>query len=218
MPNWDKVVRGWRVSRVDKAIGFFDRALRAVAGVASSAERFPESNDADMSPAEREEVIGMMRVNHAGEVCAQSLYLAQAMIARGPELREHFLKSAEEEAAHLAWMRTRLAELGGRRSFLDPLWFAGASGIALLAAAAGDRTSLAFLRETERQVGEHLAGHLKRLPAGDERSRAMLSRMRDDELAHAQGAEQRGGPEMPMAGRVAMRAAARVMTGIAAYV
>lgn len=206
------------MSKVDTAIGLFDRALRALAGVAASAERFPDANDAGLSVSERAEVIGMMRVNHAGEVCAQSLYLAQAMVARDSDLREHFLRSAEEEAAHLAWMRTRLAELGGRRSLLDPLWFAGASGVALLAAAAGDRTSLAFLRETERQVGDHLAGHLKRLPAGDERSRAMLSRMRDDELAHAQGAELRGGPEMPMVGRVAMRAAARVMTGIAAYV
>lgn len=206
------------MSNFDSAIGLFDRSLRALAGVASSAQSFPEADDANLSDDERSRVVAMMRINHAGEVCAQSLYLAQAVVARDPVLREHFLRSAEEEAAHLAWMRTRLSELGGRRSLLDPLWFIGASGIALLAGIAGDRPSLAFLRETERQVGAHLEGHLRRLPVTDQRSRAMLERMRDDELAHAQAAQERGGPGMPLPGRIVMRAAARVMTRVAAYV
>ena len=206
------------MSALDDVIGLFDRGLRAVAGVASSAESFPAANDSALTADERRQVISMMRVNHAGEVCAQSLYLAQALVARDPPLREHFLRSAEEESAHLAWMRTRLAELGGRRSLLDPLWFVGAAGIALAAAAAGDRVSLSFVHETEQQVGAHLDRHLQRLPSSDERSRAMLARMRDDELAHSAAAKARGAPDMPAPGRAAMRVASRVMTGVAAYV
>lgn len=206
------------MSPIDDAIGLFDRALRAVAGVAASAEKFPAGNDAALTADERRQVISMMRVNHAGEVCAQSLYLAQALAARDPALREHFLRSAEEESAHLAWMRARLAELGGRRSLLDPFWFAGAAGIALAAAAAGDRVSLSFLHETEQQVGAHLDRHLRSLPDADRRSQAMLTRMRDDELTHSAAAKARGAPDMPAPGRAAMRAAAGVMTGIAAYV
>ena len=206
------------MSAIDDAIGFFDRALRAVVGVAASAEKFPVANDATLTAEERRQIVSMMRVNHAGEVCAQSLYLAQALVARDPALREHFLRSAEEESAHLAWMRMRLAELGGRRSLLDPLWFAGAAGIALAAAAAGDRVSLAFLHETEQQVGAHLDGHLRRLPGADLRSQAMLARMRDDELAHSAAAKARGAPDMPVPGRVAMRLASGVMTGVASYV
>lgn len=206
------------MSPVDDAIGLFDRALRAVVGVAASAEKFPAPNDAALSADQRRQVVAMMRVNHAGEVCAQSLYLVQALVARDPALREHFLRSAEEESSHLAWMRTRLAELGGRRSLLDPLWFAGAAGIALVAAAAGDRVSLSFLHETEQQVGAHLDRHLRRLPDVDVRSQAMLARMRDDELAHSAAAKTRGAPDMPAPGRAAMRVASRVMTGVAAYV
>lgn len=203
---------------LDEAIGLFDRALRAVVGVGAATEKFPAANDATLADAERRQVISMMRVNHAGEVCAQSLYLAQAMAARDRALREHFLRSAEEEASHLAWMRMRLGELGGRRSLLDPFWFVGSAGIALIAAAAGDRVSLSFLHETEQQVGAHLERHLQRLPETDLRSRAMLERMRADELAHSAAAKARGAPDMPAPGRAVMRAASRVMTGVAAYV
>lgn len=204
---------------VDRVIALFDRGLRALVGVPRSNVEFPTSTASSISDdATRKRVGAMMRVNHAGEVCAQSLYLAHALSARDAELRDYFLRSAEEEVEHLAWMKTRLAELGDRRSLLDPFWFAGAAGIALVVSLAGDRAVLAFLRETENQVGDHLGRHLRRLPRDDQRSRAMLERMRADEIAHASAAKLHGGPEMPLPGRLLMRAAARVMTSVAAIV
>ena len=126
-----------------------------------------------------------MRVNHVGEVCAQALYSAQALATADPALRHQFERAAGEESDHLAWTAERLAELGARPSLLNPLWYAGAFGIGLLAARAGDATSLGFLIETERQVERHLEGHLERLPAGDQDSRAIVAQMKDDEASHA---------------------------------
>lgn len=203
---------------VDEVIRVFDRGLRAVSGVAQSSAVFPESADSSLGDKQRDEVGAMMRVNHAGEVCAQSLYLAQALAARRPELRAAFLRSGEEESEHLAWTAMRLDELGARRSMLDPLWFVGSAAIALAVAGLGDRHSLAFLRETELQVAEHLEGHLRRLPEADRRSRAIIERMRAEELGHAELAEREGAPTMHAAARLAMRVAARVMTTVAARV
>jgi ubiquinone biosynthesis monooxygenase Coq7 len=214
----DPVTAAARQDPVDDLVFIADRWLRAIAGVACSAVEFPGDDVAPPDQASRLEVAAMMRVNHAGELCAQSLYLAQALLARDARLREHFLGSADEEAEHLAWMQMRLAELGGRRSLLDPLWLAGAAAIAAAFAAAGDRSSLAFLRETELQVARHLDGHLARLPIGDLRSRAILERMRDDEQRHGDSARKLGAGELPLALRIAMKAAARVMTGVAARI
>jgi ubiquinone biosynthesis monooxygenase Coq7 len=156
-----------------------------------------------------------MRVNHVGEVCAQALYSAQALTTSNPSLRRQFEQAAREETDHLVWTERRLRELGARPSVLNPLWYAGAFGIGLLAGRAGDATSLGFLMETERQVERHLESHLERLPAGDRASRAIVSQMRDDEAAHAQGAERAGGVQLPLPVRWAMRLAARVMTATA---
>jgi ubiquinone biosynthesis monooxygenase Coq7 len=157
-------------------------------------------------------------VNHVGEVCAQALYTAQALATRNPGLREHFEKAAAEETDHLAWTEERLRELGDRTSLLNPLWYAGAFGIGLLAGRLGDRVSLGFVIETERQVEAHLQGHLERLPAQDHASRAIVAQMKDDEAAHAAGALSAGGIELPAPVKGLMRAAAKVMTTTAHYI
>jgi 3-demethoxyubiquinol 3-hydroxylase len=159
-----------------------------------------------------------MRVNHVGEVCAQALYSAQALATADPALRRQFERAAGEETDHLAWTAERLAELGARQSLLNPLWYAGAFGIGLLAARAGDATSLGFLIETERQVERHLEGHLDRLPVGDQESRAIVAQMKTDEATHAMAAEHAGGTRLAAPFRWAMRAAAKVMTTTAHYV
>jgi len=153
-----------------------------------------------------------MRVNHVGEVCAQALYQAQALTARTPEMREQCLAAAREETDHLAWTQQRLAELGDRTSLLNPLWYAGAFGVGLLAGRFGDSVSLGFVVETERQVEQHLASHLDRLPAADNASRAIVEQMKDDEVRHAERAEQTGAIRLPAPVRWLMRGAARVMT------
>ena len=159
-----------------------------------------------------------MRVNHVGEVCAQALYTAQAATTLDPVLRQHFERAAREETDHLAWPRARLEELGGRPSLLNPLWYAGAFAIGLAAGRLGDRTSLGFVVETERQVEAHLASHLDRLPAGDGASRAIVTQMKEDEAQHALQASEAGAAELPAPVRALMRAAAKVMTTTAHYI
>jgi ubiquinone biosynthesis monooxygenase Coq7 len=154
----------------------------------------------------------MMRVNHVGEVCAQALYQAQALTARTPELQRRMAAAAREEQDHLAWTEQRLQELGDRPSLLNPLWYAGSFAIGLLAGRLGDAASLGFVVETERQVEQHLAGHLDRLPAADARSRAIVEQMRDDERRHADDARDAGGHDLPLPVRWLMRGAAKVMT------
>lgn len=153
-----------------------------------------------------------MRVNHVGEVCAQALYQAQALTSRSQALRQQMAAAALEEVDHLAWTEQRLAELGDRPSWLNPLWYAGAFGIGLLAGRIGDRVSLGFVVETERQVEHHLAGHLERLPEADMRSRAIVEQMKSDEARHADDALAAGGIELPAPVRSLMRLAAKVMT------
>ena len=159
-----------------------------------------------------------MRVNHAGELAAQALYHGQALMARSAEARAMLLGAAESEADHLAWCETRLTELGARPSLLDPLWYAGSFAIGALAALAGDRVSLGFVVETERQVEGHLDEHLGRLPVGDDRSRAILETMRAEEIAHGATAAAAGGERLPAPVRALMRQTARVMTGTAYWV
>ena len=157
----------------------------------------------------------MMRVNHAGEIAAQGLYHGQALVARDPRTRELLLASASEETDHLAWCETRLTELADRPSRLDPLWYAGSFAIGVLAGVVGDRTSLGFVAETERQVERHLDGHLERLPVDDARSRAIVQQMRDDEIVHGQQARDAGGAELPAPVKQLMGATARLMTSTA---
>jgi len=202
---------------LDRFIGEFDRALRAIAGVANAARVSPGASkpDAPLEERERAHVAGLMRVNHVGEVCAQALYQGQALTARDAHARATLEKAAREEQDHLAWSAERIRELGGRPSLLNPLWYAGSLAIGALAGAMGDRWNLAFLAETERQVEEHLTGHLERLPAGDARTRAIVEAMRADEARHRQTAVGLGAAELPSPVRAAMRLASKVMTSVA---
>jgi ubiquinone biosynthesis monooxygenase Coq7 len=159
-----------------------------------------------------------MRVNHSGEVAAQALYHGQALVARSQATRAMLLDAARAETDHLAWCESRLLELGARPSLLNPLWYAGSFAIGALAALAGDRTSLGFVVETERQVEGHLGEHLGRLPVSDTRSRAILETMRAEEIAHGASAAAAGGQRLPQPVAALMRHTARVMTGTAYWV
>jgi ubiquinone biosynthesis monooxygenase Coq7 len=171
-----------------------------------------------LSPAERAHAAGLMRVNHVGEVCAQALYQAQKLATRSPSLRAAFEHAALEEEDHLAWTAKRLEALESRPSLLNPLWYVGSMAIGLAAGRLGDRVSLGFMAETERQVEQHLDSHLDELPAGDLESRAIVQQMRIDEAAHGKSAIDAGGIELPFPVRALMRAASKVMTRTAYYV
>jgi ubiquinone biosynthesis monooxygenase Coq7 len=200
----------------DLVIGF-DRALRTLLGRATTAREVPGTHmpEAQLSPAERRDAAGLMRVNHTGEVCAQALYAAQALVARDPTTRQSFAQAAREEEEHLAWTEGRLAELNDRVSLLNPLWYAGSFAIGVAAGLAGDRVNLGFVVETERQVEEHLTGHIDRLPAEDARSRAIVVQMRDDEARHGAKAQEAGAAELPGPVKGLMRLAAAVMKTVA---
>lgn len=171
-----------------------------------------KATDESLAQQEREHAAGLMRVNHAGEVAAQALYRGQARVARNEEIREHLLQAAQEEQDHLDWCADRLQELDSRPSQLSPVWYAGAYAIGAAAGLAGDHWSLGFVSETERQVEEHLEGHLKKLPENDQRSREIVQRMKEDEARHGQEARDAGGAELPPPVRGIMRLAAKVMT------
>jgi 3-demethoxyubiquinol 3-hydroxylase len=188
------------------------RAVRPRPAVAADQTR--------LAPNERRRAGALMRVNHVGEVCAQALYTAQALATPNSALRMHFEKATSEESDHLAWTADRLAELGDRPSLLNPLWYAGAFGLGLMAGRLGDRISLGFVVETEKQVEAHLQSHLERLPAGDHASRVIVAQMKADEAAHAaQALQAAGGAELlPIPIKALMRAAARIMTTTAHYI
>jgi len=202
---------------LDRFIAGFDRALRTVAGVAAATRASPAQSvaESELDVHSRRHAAALMRVNHVGEVCAQALYQGQALTARDPHARSTLALAAQEEEDHLAWSAERIRELDGRTSVLNPLWYAGAFAIGAAAGAAGDRWNLGFLAETERQVEEHLAGHLDRLPAEDQRTRALVAAMRADEARHRQTALGLGAAELPAPVRMAMRLASGVMTRIA---
>ena len=202
---------------LDALILGFDRALRTFASVATSSRPVPGDAlpEPALTPEERRHAAGLMRINHTGEVCAQALYAAQALVARDPAVRAQFAQSAREEEEHLAWTGARLAELADRPSLLNPLWYAGSFAIGLAAGVTGDRTNLSFVVETERQVEEHLSDHVDKLPPGDAKSRAIVEQMRDDEARHGSIAEAAGGARLPYPARIAMRAAADVMRAVA---
>lgn len=202
---------------LDRWIVEFDRFLRTVAAPAGTTRPIPGGGvpEANMTEPERELVVGLMRVNHSGEVCAQALYQGQAVTCRQTELREALRQAADEEVEHLAWTERRIRELGGRTSFLNPLWYLGSLSLGVLAGILGDKWNLGFLAETERQVEAHLDGHLRRLPEADLRSRLIVEQMRSDERAHADMATELGAAELPAVVRSGMKATARVMTGLA---
>jgi len=195
----------------------FDRALRTLTGTVSPTRPTPGERIAepDLTARERRDAAGLMRVNHTGEVCAQALYAAQALVARDADVRARYAEAAREEEDHLAWTQARLAELDARPSLLNPLWYAGSFAIGLAAGVAGDRANLGFVVETERQVEDHLTAHIERLPANDTKSRAIVTQMRDDEARHGAMATDAGAVPLPFPVRRAMRAAADVMRAVA---
>lgn len=183
-------------------------ALRPTPSIQADSAPGPEP----LTDHERRHAAGLMRVNHVGEVCAQALYQGQAAGAADPALRAFFQRAGQEELDHLAWTKQRLDELESRPSMLNPIWYAGAYSLGLLAARMGDSRSLGFTVETERQVEEHLAGHMSRLPESDAASRAIVAVMKDDEAAHGAAARRLGAAELPAPVKWAMRLAAKVMT------
>jgi 3-demethoxyubiquinol 3-hydroxylase len=204
---------------MDKLILQLDKLLRISIGVAVEARSSPAAGlvEREMSALERRHSAGLMRVNHVGEVCAQALYDAQGKFARDPAVRTQFAKSASEEQDHLAWTAGRLAELDSRPSLLNPLWYGASFAIGAAVAVLGDKKSLGFVVETERQVEGHLASHLEKLPPQDEKSRAIVAQMQSDEAAHGREAQALGAEALPPLARHLMRAMSRVMTGSAYY-
>jgi ubiquinone biosynthesis monooxygenase Coq7 len=205
---------------LDSALAAADRALRSVFAPARPRRPLPAAGEPApaLSESERRTAAALMRVNHTGELAAQALYHGQAFLARSQGTRELLLEAAQGEADHLAWCELRLKELAARPSLLNPLWYAGSFAIGTLAALAGDRASLGFVAETERQVEGHLDEHLGRLPASDARSRAILETMRAEEIAHGATATSAGGGALPGPVRELMRRTAALMTGTAYWI
>lgn len=209
--------RDRRLSRIDRVLADFQRALDTVAGAAVARRPSPGEIQSlpELNTAERCQAAGLMRVNHTGEVCAQALYDGQAALARDPATRAHLENAAAEETDHLAWCAERLRELDDRPSLFNPLWYVGSFAIGAVAALAGDRWSLGFVMETERQVEAHLGEHMDRLPPSDMRSRAILATMQADEARHAENARARGGARLPWPVPTLMRGTSAVMKAVA---
>ncbi len=204
---------------IDGFIIEFDRALRSIVGATPMRRSVPESstmNESKLSAEEKKHAAGLMRVNHVGEVCAQALYQSQKLHAKSDDLKNKLEHAAIEEEDHLAWCERRLEELDSRPSLLNPVWYAGSFVLGSIAGLAGDKISLGFVAETEKQVEHHLDEHLKELPSNDHRSRAIVAQMRADEIAHGQMAMQEGGVELPSAVQEVMKTMAKVMT-VTAY-
>ena len=199
---------------IDDCILAVDRALRTLFAPAQAQRAVPgvEQPEAELSATERARAAALMRVNHCGEICAQALYHGQAMVSGDPEVRRALEQAGREETEHLAWTERRIAELGGRKSLLNPVWYGGSFALGLIAGKMGERWSLGFLAETERQVESHLDRYKARLPAADRRSWLILEQMRQDEASHAATARRLGARELPQAVKGAMAAASKLMT------
>ncbi|MEQ1814956.1 MAG: 2-polyprenyl-3-methyl-6-methoxy-1,4-benzoquinone monooxygenase [Nitrosomonas sp.] len=205
---------------IDKLIIGFDGALRTLLTSAQTLRSVPGSElpEAELTDIEKRLSSALMRVNHVGEVCAQALYQGQGLTARNEAVQQTLMQAAREETEHLAWTERRIAELGGRKSLLNPLWYGGSFAIGVVAGMLGDKWNLGFLAETEHQVGAHLAGHLQLLPKNDEKSRAIVTQMKIDEASHATMALSYGGAELPLPVKFTMKLGSKVMTQTAYWV
>jgi ubiquinone biosynthesis monooxygenase Coq7 len=205
---------------IDRIIREFDQALRTVLAPASSLRPLPGADlpEAEMDDAQRRHTAALMRVNHCGEICAQALYQGQALTSRDASIKQALQQAAQEETEHLAWTESRIAELGGRKSLLNPLWYGGALAMGVIAGKFGDTWNLGFLAETEKQVEAHLEDHKARLPHEDRRSWEILEQMRIDEKSHADTAVRLGAQELPAPVKLAMQLTSKVMTKAAYYV
>ncbi|NIV18621.1 MAG: 2-polyprenyl-3-methyl-6-methoxy-1,4-benzoquinone monooxygenase [Woeseiaceae bacterium] len=200
---------------LDRLLASADNALRTVvapAGYSARPNPAGKEPEADLSQSQRRHAAGLMRVNHAGEVAAQGLYQGHAAVARSPDIEEQMHRAADEEFDHLAWCEQRLTELDARPSVLSPVWYAGAFAIGAASGVLGDRWSLGFIAETEKQVCAHLDSHLDRLPDEDAKSRAIVKQMRDEEEEHGANAKKAGAAELPAPVLRLMQLTARVMT------
>jgi len=211
------MTRSRRLSPIDRLLAEVQRGIAGAANepVAARANPAAPQPDVEMAERQRRHAAGLMRINHTGEVCAQALYAAQALVARDPVVKSRLATAAREEEEHLAWTQERLAALNDRPSLANPLWYAGSFAIGVAAGLAGDRASLGFVAETEQQVEEHLTSHMERLPEADLRSRAVVQQMRDDEIRHGAMAIEAGGIPLPYPVKRLMRAAADVMRAVA---
>lgn len=201
---------------LDQALIEFDKVLRTLFSPARSVRPVPGGDlpDGALSDSDRGHAAALMRINHCGEVCAQALYQGQAITSKDDQIRRELEQASTEETEHLAWTELRIAELGGRKSLLNPLWYAGSLAMGLAVGKLGDRWNLGFLAETERQVEAHLKGHLDRLPGEDHKSRAIVAQMKEDEARHAETAVGLGAHDLPAPARAAMKLMSRVMTGL----
>ncbi|MGO9445942.1 MAG: 2-polyprenyl-3-methyl-6-methoxy-1,4-benzoquinone monooxygenase [Thiobacillaceae bacterium] len=204
---------------LDQLISVFDNGLRTVFATPQANRPTPSGHaeEALLSDAEKRSVVGLMRVNHVGEVCAQALYQGQALTARNTGARAALAQAAIEENDHLAWCEGRIVELGGRKSLLNPFWYSTSFALGALAGALGDKWNLGFLAETENQVEAHLDEHLDQLPEQDQKSRAIVRQMKEDEARHAQTAIEHGGAPLPMPVKTAMKLASQLMKKMAYY-
>jgi len=209
-----------RLPSLDELVIAFDKGLRTVFAPAQSVRPSPGDGlvEAEMTDRQRALAAALMRVNHSGEICAQALYQGQALTARDPRAKSALEQASQEETEHLAWTERRIEELGGRKSLLNPAWYAGSFAIGALAGLLGDRWSLGFLAETERQVVAHLERHLGRLPAEDDKSRAIVESMKEDEARHATSAIGHGAAELPEPAKLGMRLSSKVMTETAFWI
>jgi len=208
-------MRERKLTVIDKLIAQADQALQTVFGEPIGSDRenpAQQKRDGKLSSTDKAKSLCLMRVNHAGEVCAQALYQGQALTARQEATRKQMRQAAIEENDHLVWCRQRIRELGGHTSLLNPVWYSGSLVLGAASGMIGDKWSLGFLAETEHQVVKHLAGHLQRLPANDSKSRAILEQMKEDESQHKVTALSAGGAELPGAVKKLMTLASRVMT------
>ncbi len=207
-----------QITPADRLLAGIDSFLKTVSAAPTHATReSPARNvdDTQLSASEKSHAAGLMRVNHAGEIAAQGLYQGHAAVARDPDIEGQMQRAAEEELDHLAWCEERLTELGAAPSRLSPVWYGGAFVMGAASGILGDRWGLGFIEETERQVVQHLTGHLDRLPADDAKSRAIVHQMRDEEALHGANARDAGAAELPSGVRRLMRLAAKIMTGAA---
>lgn len=208
-----------QLSDADRLVAHFDLALKTLLPLKTRQPARPSPGAAQeetvLDQQARHHAAGLMRVNHTGEVCAQALYQGQSLTAKLPTVRDAMEQAAQEEEDHLCWCEERLTELDSRPSLLNPLWYGMSLGLGAAAGLAGDRWSLGFVAETERQVCRHLQDHLKRLPEEDTRSRAILARMQEDEARHEQNARHAGASELPRPLREGMTLMSRVMKSLA---
>ncbi len=207
-------------SMIDRLIPELDKVLRTLFAPAPTSRPMPGEDlpEADLSDAEKRHAAALMRINHCGEICAQALYQGQALTSRQPEVKRALARAAQEETEHLNWTERRIAELGGRKSLLNPLWYIGSLSLGLIAGKLGDAWNLGFLAETERQVESHLESHKAQLSPQDQKSWVVLEQMKSDEINHAQMAVEQGARELPLPVKMAMKLSSRVMTKTAYYI